>query len=185
MANFDFESRWATMLEDNGFDILCDAVTTTQQRLSDTAFKSSFMPLFMFAYQQSEAHFRVREPMRGAQTSYVEESYASLVTGFVHNQERLNTFLQRFFSRKAALGKLGFGAFGSLLVKHTPEPHPFGNEADLSAWIKGNMASTYANKRNELVHPKRRTLARQPTVFDCFLLLDLVLFWNDNKLFVF
>ena len=185
MGHADFNASWAAMREDNGFGLLCDAIRSRDRDISDTAFKQSFLALFLFSYQQCEAHLRRREPTRGTQTAYVGDSYGSIVSPFVHDSERLNAYTAHFFSRKDALYSIGFNALGSLLLRHTPEPHPFVSKPELARWIIGNMAPTYASKRNDLIHPKKRSLARQPTVLDCFLILDLVLFLNEKKLFMF
>ena len=185
MGHADFDAPWASMKEENGFALLCDATRSRNRDVSDTAFKQSFLALFIFSYQQCEANLRLREPTRGTQDPYVVDSYRSIVSAFIHNPERLNQYTQRFFSRKAALDSIGFNAMGSLLLRHTPEPHPFVNQKELATWILGNMASTYAAKRNEILHPKKRRLHRQPTILDCFLVLDLVLFLNSDKLFMF
>jgi len=186
MGHADFDAPWLSMREENGFALLCDAIRSRDRDVSDTAFKQSFLALFIYSYQQCEANLRRREPMRGAYSlSYVGDSYGSIVNAFLHNPESLNQYTERFFSRKATLDSIGFNSMGSLLLRHTPEPHPFVNRTELATWIIGNMATTYTSKRNELIHPKRRKLLRQPTVLDCFLVLDLVLFLNSDKLFVF
>ena len=185
MGHADFHASWAAMREENGFGLLCDAIRSRDRDVSDTAFKQSFLALFLFSYQQCEANLRRREPTRGTSSGFVEDSYGSIVSPFVHNPERLDQYTKRFFSRKAALNAIGFDAMGSLLLRHTPEPHPFVSRNELGTWIIGNMARTYATKRNELIHPKRRKLLRQPTLLDCFLVLDLVLFLNDDKIFFF
>ena len=173
------------MRDENGFGLLCDAIRSRDRGASDTCFKQSFLALFIFSYQQCEANLCRREPTRGTLTAYVRDSYGTVVSPFVHDPHRLTAYTERFFARKTELYRIGFNSLGSLLERHTTQPHPFVSQSTLASWILGNMASTYTSKRNDLIHPKKTRLLRQPTVLDCFLLLDLVLYFNEQKLFMF
>ena len=164
------------MANANGFGVLYSLLTTQNRDELESLKQAAFNVLFLFGYKQAEELACLRDPMRGSYNKTVLEMYQELIPRFEKHEE----FALRFLRRLSLLNNVG----GNMDLVLTVGCDSFKSPSSIVTWMRTTMAHAYKTYRDSSTHSRVPQFHRAPVLADAFVVIDLVMFWHDDKLFV-
>ena len=164
------------MANAHGFGVLYSLLTTQSRAALESLKQSAFSMLFLFGYKQAEELAFLRDPMRGTYNKTVLEMYQELMPHFDNHEE----YALRFMRRLAVLQNVG----GNIDLVLTSGCDSFKSPANMVMWMRTRMAHAYKTYRDSSTHSRvALKFHRAPVLADAFLVIDLVMYGHEEKLF--
>ena len=163
------------MANTHGFGVLYSLLTTQNRDDLQSLSQAAFNTLFPFGYKQAEDLASLRDPSRGSFGKTVLQMYQDLIPRHDLQEE----FALRFLRRLAALNLVG----GNMHLVLTVGTDIFKTSQNILTWMRTRMAHEYKTFRDSSTHSNVKRAPRLPVLADAFLVLDLVMYANDGKLF--
>ena len=164
------------MANANGFGALYSLLTCGSREELQSLKQAAFNTLFLFGYKQAENLASLRDPSRGTFGKTVIQMYQDIVP----RQEKLEEYSVRFLRRLAMLNNVG----GNMSLVLTPGTDIFKTSQSIVTWMRTRMAHEYKTYRDSTTHSAVKQSTRVPVLADAFLVIDLVMYGNDEKIFV-
>ena len=164
------------MANTHGFGVLYSLLTAENRDELQSLKQAAFNTLFLFGYKQAEDLAQLRDPSRGSYGKTVLQMYEDLMPRHEVQQE----FALRFLRRLAALNLVG----GNMHLVLTVGTDAFKTCESILTWMRTRMAYDYKTFRDSSTHSQVKRASRLKVLADAFLVIDLVMYANDGKLFV-